>query len=119
MKFLSPPFVQTFSSFVSLLVSSSQELLLVNRLDSHPEEEDGDEGDDEDHEEGDGDPDEGRGVHAERVGHAVGVDNDLFLFFFRSQGELNIVGGQNLKENNTILKNCQAFELYSTLMSHL
>jgi len=80
----------------------SQELLLVNCFDSHPEEEDGDECDNEDHEEGDGDPDEGRRVHAERVGNAVGVDDDLFLFLFRSQGKLNIVGGQNLKENKEL-----------------
>ena len=38
-----------FNRHCSLLLVCSQELLLVDRFDSHPEEEDGDEGDDEDH----------------------------------------------------------------------
>ena len=79
----------------SWLRPDSQELLPVEGLDSHPEEEDGDESDDEDHEEGDGDADEGGRVDAERVGQAVGVDHHLILGLAR-QRKLNVVWRQNL-----------------------
>ena len=79
--------------------TDSQELLPVQGLDPHPEEEDGDESDDEDHEEGDGDADEGGGVDAERVVEAVGVDHHLLLLVLAGEGELDVVGGQNLKKN--------------------
>lgn len=76
-------------------VRSSQELLPVQGLDPHPEEEDGDESDDEDHEEGDGDADEGGGVDAQRVGQAVGVDHNLLLIL-AGQRKLDVVGSKNL-----------------------
>lgn len=75
---------------------SLQQLLLVQTSDSHPEEDDGDQGDDKDHEEADGDPDEGRGVDTDGLPQGLGlVDHDLLLVL-RGQGELDVVGGDDL-----------------------
>ena len=96
--------------FRSLLTGStrSEKRLAIKALDSHPQEDDGDEGDDEDHEEGDGDPDEGRRVDADGLGEtrqAGGVDDDLLCRRGHGGGlrgggelELDVVWGENLEE---------------------
>ena len=92
-------FVSCFPFTAAVIDSCSQQLLPVNGLDPHPEEEDGDECDDEDHQERHRDADESGSVDTKWVGERVCIDNDFLFRFFFCQRELNVVGGQDLEEN--------------------